>query len=69
MEFEPEWESAFNLHIKLAYVITLTIEWCGSDKVVLAKASKMCLTNLTEITKSETTVLKELAQHSTYCIK
>lgn len=27
MEFEPEWESAFNLHIKLAHVLTLVLEW------------------------------------------
>lgn len=38
MEYEPEWESAFNLHIKLAYCISLALEWCGTDEVVLIKA-------------------------------
>lgn len=38
MEYEPEWESAFNLHIKLAAVIPLVIEWAASDRIVLIKA-------------------------------
>lgn len=46
MEFEPEWESAFNLHIKLATVISLALEWCGSDKVVLVKAYRATLRQL-----------------------
>ena len=31
VEFEPEWESAFNLQLKLADVLMLMAEWCGSD--------------------------------------
>lgn len=46
MEFEPEWESAFNLHIKLATVISLALEWCGTDKVVLVKAYRATLRQL-----------------------
>lgn len=46
MEFEPEWESAFNLHIKLATVITLALEWCGTDRVVLVKAYRAALRQL-----------------------
>ncbi|MPC24348.1 E3 ubiquitin-protein ligase UBR2 [Portunus trituberculatus] len=38
MEYEPEWESAFNLHIKLASVIPLVTEWAASDRIVLLKA-------------------------------
>lgn len=38
MEYEPEWESAFNLHIKLASVIPLVVEWAASDRIVLLKA-------------------------------
>ena len=31
IEFEPEWETAFNLQIKLGPCITLLLEWCASD--------------------------------------
>jgi E3 ubiquitin-protein ligase UBR2 len=39
-EYEQEWESAFYLHCKMAFVISLMHEWCGEDKVVLIKAYK-----------------------------
>lgn len=48
MEYEPEWESAFNLHIKLAYCISLALEWCGTDKVILIKAYRATLKKLLE---------------------
>lgn len=31
VEFEPEWEGAFNLQLKLADVISAIIEWCSTD--------------------------------------
>ena len=31
IEFEPEWEGAFNFQLKLADIITLMIDWCSSD--------------------------------------
>uniref|UniRef100_T1GET4 E3 ubiquitin-protein ligase n=1 Tax=Megaselia scalaris TaxID=36166 RepID=T1GET4_MEGSC len=37
MDYEPEWESAFNLHIKLAGVISLILDWCATDREVLTK--------------------------------
>lgn len=68
MEYEPEWESAFNLHIKLAHVITLVLEWCGTDEVVLVKVYRMVMANLAEsefILGQAKPELKELADHST----
>lgn len=38
VEFEAEWEAAFNLHCKLAPVLTLLVQWCASDKEVLLEA-------------------------------
>lgn len=38
MEYEPEWESAFNLHIKLQPVVQLSLEWCGLNKPVFVRA-------------------------------
>ena len=31
LEFEPEWEMAFNLQLKLEDNIALFLDWCGSD--------------------------------------
>lgn len=51
MEYEPEWESAFNLHVKLAHSITLALEWCSSDRTLTAKAYRMALRKLMDIEK------------------
>lgn len=71
MEYEPEWESAFNLHIKLAHVITLILDWCSTDKVVLVKVYRMVLASLCEsefIVSQATREVKELADHSAACL-
>ena len=31
IEFEPEWEGAFNLQLKLADNVAILQEWCGTD--------------------------------------
>ncbi|XP_067640703.1 E3 ubiquitin-protein ligase UBR1 [Eurosta solidaginis] len=43
MDYEPEWECAFNLHIKLACTITLVLEWCANDAVVLNRLYQMVM--------------------------
>jgi E3 ubiquitin-protein ligase UBR2 len=71
MEYEPEWESAFTLHIKLAPLISTIIEWCGTDKVVLVKVYRMVLTALVEnkfIVSQVTHQVKELVDHSASCL-
>ena len=40
IEFEPEWETAFNLQIKLGPCLTLLLEWCASD--VSLRHDKTC---------------------------
>lgn len=40
VEFEAEWEAAFNLHCKLAPVLTLIVQWCASDRRVLLKSTR-----------------------------
>ncbi|XP_054260913.1 E3 ubiquitin-protein ligase UBR2 isoform X2 [Macrosteles quadrilineatus] len=72
MEYEPEWESAFNLHIKLAPVITLILKWCGSDRVVLIKAYRATLKKLYEnpsFNPSSVGEVRELADHSASCLQ
>lgn len=71
MEYEPEWETAFNLHIKLAYCISLILQWCGTDKVVLVKAYRATLLKLSECPyydPNEPYEVKELADHSVTCL-
>uniref|UniRef100_W8AD24 E3 ubiquitin-protein ligase n=1 Tax=Ceratitis capitata TaxID=7213 RepID=W8AD24_CERCA len=43
MDYEPEWECAFNLHIKLATTITLVLDWCATDAAVLTKLYQMVM--------------------------
>lgn len=49
MEYEPEWESAFNLHVKLAHSITLSLEWCASERALIASAYRMALRRHSDI--------------------
>ncbi|XP_076675682.1 ubr1 ubiquitin ligase [Andrena cerasifolii] len=71
MEYEPEWESAFNLHVKLSPVISLALEWCGSDRIVLIKAFRLVLRKLYEQPGHEIgpTQVRELADHSATCLQ
>ena len=52
VEYEIEWESAFNLHVKLAPVCALVIQWCGTDRVVFIKAVRMLFKKLFEDQKN-----------------
>lgn len=72
MEYEPEWESAFTLHIKLSMVISLVLDWCASDKQVLEKVYRDVLTALLEtkfIVSHAKSELREIADHSATCFQ
>lgn len=71
MEYEPEWESAFNLHIRLSPVISLALQWCGSDQIVLIKAFRLVLRRLYEQPGHEIgpPQVGELADHSATCLQ
>lgn len=71
MEYEPEWESAFNLHIKLAPVITLFLQWCGTDKEILMKAYRATLKQLCadeSIDLAQLGEVREVEDHSVACL-
>ena len=53
IEREVDWENGFNLHIKLAPVITLLLNWCCSDTVTFLTTYRMLLKKLKEETKSD----------------
>lgn len=71
IEYEPEWESAFNLHLKLFPVISLALEWCGSDRIVLIKAFRLILKKLHELPSNDPgpAQVRELADHSASCLQ
>jgi len=31
VEYEPEWEGAFNLQLKLSDILTIVQDWCATD--------------------------------------
>ncbi|XP_008481541.1 LOW QUALITY PROTEIN: E3 ubiquitin-protein ligase UBR1-like [Diaphorina citri] len=71
MEYEPEWESAFNLHIKLAPVITLFLQWCGTDKEILIKAYRATMKTLCAdegIDLGQLGEVREVGDHSVACL-
>lgn len=71
MEYEPEWETAFNLHIKLRPLITKILLWCGSDSNVLKKVYRMTLKKIWEnpvVDPARPNVPKELKGYNVSCI-
>lgn len=71
MEYEPEWESAFNLYSKLAHCISLALKWCGTDKIVLIKAYRATLKKLYDnpcYDPNEALETRELADHTVACL-
>lgn len=48
VEFEAEWETGINLQLKLASVLTLVVEWCGSDRIILLKTLRQALKELVD---------------------
>ncbi|XP_023176717.1 E3 ubiquitin-protein ligase UBR1 isoform X3 [Drosophila hydei] len=71
MDYEPEWECAFNLHIKLASTISQVIEWAASDVKLLRKLYKMtvrALVNNSFIVGSEKVEPKTVADHVANCL-
>lgn len=35
IEYEPEWESAFNIQLKLSDSLAIIQDWCSSDVTVI----------------------------------
>ncbi|XP_050551881.1 E3 ubiquitin-protein ligase UBR1 isoform X3 [Spodoptera frugiperda] len=64
MEYEPEWESAFNLHVKLAHSITLSLEWCAAEKTLATALYRMALRKFSETYTPSPKVYYELGNQS-----
>jgi E3 ubiquitin-protein ligase UBR2 len=53
IEFEPEWESSFNLVIKLQKSISALVDWCTSDKAVYIECYKYLLNAIHQLESIE----------------
>ncbi|CAF1204742.1 unnamed protein product [Rotaria sordida] len=52
VEFDPEWETAFNLVIKIQSIISSILDWCAQDKELLLGAYEATGLALAEIQKT-----------------
>uniref|UniRef100_A0A182W515 E3 ubiquitin-protein ligase n=1 Tax=Anopheles minimus TaxID=112268 RepID=A0A182W515_9DIPT len=71
IEYEQEWETAFTLHLKLSHLITLVLEWCATDRIVLGKVFRMAMAALNEtkfIAQESEPVVRSAANHSATCL-
>ncbi|KAL8590352.1 hypothetical protein ACOMHN_006468 [Nucella lapillus] len=70
LEFEPEWEGAFNLQLKLEDSLVLFADWCASDQQLLVEAYKETLDSLYQCRDNKLDKEKyTVAGHSTKCVK
>ncbi len=49
VEYEPEWETSFNLLIKLARPVSSLIDWCTSDRLVYIECLKYLLHTIYQV--------------------
>ncbi|XP_061173944.1 E3 ubiquitin-protein ligase UBR2-like isoform X1 [Saccostrea echinata] len=70
LEYEPEWEGAFNLQMRVDDVIASFTEWCSTDRTVFIEAYKKAAQMLLEC--RDTTQKSEqqtVCGHTVKCIK
>ncbi|XP_038072010.1 E3 ubiquitin-protein ligase UBR2-like isoform X2 [Patiria miniata] len=68
IEIEPEWETAFNLQIKLGPCLTLLLDWCVSDRSLLLRTYRATMTALRKIVHNCQEREVEVADHKTKCL-
>ncbi|XP_053210830.1 E3 ubiquitin-protein ligase UBR2-like isoform X2 [Panonychus citri] len=69
VEFEAEWETGINLQLKLAPILSLIIDWCGSDSNVLVKALRISVQDLSDRMSFITYDEWSLCSHRVKCIQ
>ncbi|CAF3756931.1 unnamed protein product [Rotaria socialis] len=52
LEFDPEWETAFNLVIKIQSIVSSVLDWCSNDKELLLRVYEATGSTLVEIQKT-----------------
>ncbi|XP_014664856.1 PREDICTED: E3 ubiquitin-protein ligase UBR2-like isoform X1 [Priapulus caudatus] len=68
IEYEPEWETAFNLHIKISMFLPLLLEWCATNKQVLVQAYRNALQMLWSIQGRFQVVTRDVDEWAATCI-
>ncbi|XP_021345433.1 E3 ubiquitin-protein ligase UBR2-like isoform X2 [Mizuhopecten yessoensis] len=72
LEYEPEWEGAFNLQLKQDDIIAEFINWCGQDKETLIGAYKITMEILSQCKDKPATVkhkFKTVAGFKAKCVQ
>ncbi|GAB6018583.1 hypothetical protein CHUAL_000274 [Chamberlinius hualienensis] len=68
LEFEPEWETAFMLHLRLGAIVTMMIQWCSTDRTVLIKAYRATMKKLAASIGKPSYITRKIGDHSVSCI-
>ncbi|XP_025104449.1 E3 ubiquitin-protein ligase UBR2-like [Pomacea canaliculata] len=69
LEFEPEWEGAFNLQLKLEDSLVLFSDWCSSDRFLLIEAYKETTEALCHCREKVEKERVEVGGHTAKCIR
>lgn len=54
-EYEPEWETAFYIQLRLANVVQLILKWCATNKNVFVQTFRATLAKIRETSDPEKT--------------
>ncbi|XP_078001009.1 E3 ubiquitin-protein ligase UBR2-like [Glandiceps talaboti] len=68
IEVEPEWETAFNLQIKIGSCVSMILDWCSTDRTVLVEVYRETMKRLTQISGPFRTAKRKIAGHESNCV-
>ncbi|XP_030854338.1 E3 ubiquitin-protein ligase UBR2 isoform X2 [Strongylocentrotus purpuratus] len=69
IEYEPEWEMAISMQMKLGPCLTLLLEWCASDRSLLIKAYRATMAALRKLSRDQQRENVEIEDKTYSCIK
>lgn len=52
-EYEPEWETAFYIQLRLANVVQLILKWCATNESVFVRIFRATLAKIQDISEAE----------------
>nr|XP_006815804.1 PREDICTED: E3 ubiquitin-protein ligase UBR2-like [Saccoglossus kowalevskii] len=69
IEVEPDWENVFNLQAKIGSIISMVIDWCGSDRSVLVEVYRETMKMLRQISGPFASAIKrKVANYECSCM-
>lgn len=69
IEYEPEWEMAISMQMKLGPCISLLLEWCASDRSLLIRAYRVTMAALKKLHREAEREPVQVDEKSARCIK